>query len=190
MSFTTAPPLRYLAGAPRGDGAANAPVRNPCRGALPLLGEVPSAHTGERGRQSSDMSRGEKKERTKIIYTGRHRGRPLQENFGFSADSNMPPRAPANPVGDGLRAVPQSRIPPPHNAKQPRCTAPRLFLSRFQISARINTPRPNRSYAWRACRSRRRPRRASPARRGCSARTSPPSPSCPARTAGRRTTWS
>ena len=63
-------------------------------------------------------------------------------------------------------------------------------FTQFQISARINTPRPNRSYAWRACRSRRRPRRASPARRGCSARTSPPSPSCPARTAGHRTTWS
>ena len=71
-----------------------------------------------------------------------------------------------------------------------RTEAVPVTISRFQISARINTPRPNRSYAWRACRSRRRPRRASPARRGCSARTSPPSPSCPARTAGRRTTWS
>ena len=27
-------------------------VSNPCCEALPLLGEVPSAHTGERGRQS------------------------------------------------------------------------------------------------------------------------------------------
>ena len=40
-------------------------VSNPCCVALPLLGEVPSAHTGERGRKSNDTSRGEKKARTK-----------------------------------------------------------------------------------------------------------------------------
>ena len=42
----------------------DAPDPNLCREALPLLGEVPSAHTGERGRQSRDWSRGEKKERS------------------------------------------------------------------------------------------------------------------------------
>ena len=45
-------PPAPLVVAPSGCSAANAPVRNLCRGALPLLGEVPSAHTGERGRQS------------------------------------------------------------------------------------------------------------------------------------------
>ena len=37
-----------------------APLLNLCREALPLLGEVPSAHTGERGRQCGDNAIGEK----------------------------------------------------------------------------------------------------------------------------------
>ena len=64
---STLRPPAPLIGAPRGCGTANAPVPNLCREALPLLGEVPSAHTGERGRQSQDTSRPEKTEQSKIL---------------------------------------------------------------------------------------------------------------------------
>ena len=64
MSFTTAPPLRCLKGAPRGCGAVVAPRTKFCRGALPLLGEVPSAHTGERGRRGTESAIWEKKEQS------------------------------------------------------------------------------------------------------------------------------
>ena len=37
-----------------------APIQNLCREALPPLGEVPSAHTGERGLQCGVWSGGEK----------------------------------------------------------------------------------------------------------------------------------
>ena len=50
--------------------------------------------------------------------------------------------------------------------------------------------RPSRSCAWRACRSRHRPCRASPAQRGCSGRTFRLLPSSSARRPLRRTTWS
>ena len=142
-----------------------------------------------RGRQSSDTSRWKKKEQSiNNIHGTAQRPSPTRKlriprRFKHAAAH------PNHPVGDGLSAVPQSRLPP-HITTAPVRYRTGAIPSQFQISARINTPRPSRSYAWRACRSRRRPRRASPARRGCSARTSPPSPSCPARTAGRRTTWS
>ena len=61
-----------LAGAPWGCGVF-ATMQNLCREALPLLGEVPSAHTGERGRHRGDPSRGEKRGHTKK----KRRGRPL-----------------------------------------------------------------------------------------------------------------
>lgn len=61
-------------------------TQNLCREALPLPGEVPSAHTEERGRQSSDTSRVKK-----------------------TASTQNPP------VGDGPRAVPKTSRPAPHD---------------------------------------------------------------------------
>lgn len=54
----------------------------------------------------------------------------------------------------------------------------------------VSMPRPSRPCAWPACRSRRTPRPAAPAGRGCTGRTPPPPPSSAARRPARRTTWS
>ena len=66
-----------------------APVRNLCRGALPLLGEVPSAHTGERGRRWAETAIRQKKER------GNDRGTAQRPSptmaFSVRNTSNTPP---------------------------------------------------------------------------------------------------
>ncbi len=54
----------------------------------------------------------------------------------------------------------------------------------------FSTLRPNKPYAWQACRSRRTRRPASPARRGCTGRIPRPPPSSSPRRPRRRTTWS
>ena len=121
-----------LRGAPSGRGAADAPAPNPrrealpqtgarepnlCREALPLPGEVPSAHTEERGRQSSDTSRVKK-----------------------TASTQNPP------VGDGPRAVPKTSRPAPHDKLTYPPQAPCHCGTSSQIgrgNPRPNTPHIN-----------------------------------------------
>ena len=76
----SATPTAPLEGTPRGERHdAFEPAANLCRGALPLLGEVPSAHTGERGRRCVETAIREKK--SAVTTAGRHRGRPLRCDF-------------------------------------------------------------------------------------------------------------
>ena len=79
VSFADSSPKRGA----KGCGAANAPVPNLSRGALPLLGEVPSAHTGERGSQRGDWSRVQKTvQRKDQIF-------PLRSFMGSSATTRV-----------------------------------------------------------------------------------------------------
>ena len=71
-----------LKGAPRGCGATNVPVANLRREALPLLGEVPSAHTGERGRRAPSITIWQKK--------GRSKNQPPYRPFSISYSSASP----------------------------------------------------------------------------------------------------
>ena len=71
-----------------------------------------------------------------------------------------------------------------------RMRTPRLCILDETRQGRLSTPRPRRSYAWRACRTRGTRRRYAPAAGAYTGRTYLPAPSWPARRPDRRTTWS
>ena len=83
VGYADSSPRRDAKGGERHD--AFEPAANLCRGALPLLGEVPSAHTGERGRRWAESAIRQKKERCNDYVTAQ---KPhIRVNFGDSTDS-------------------------------------------------------------------------------------------------------
>ena len=93
-----------------------------CGEALPLLGEVPSAHTGERGRRGGTRCRAEKTGRNSFLYwQSLSHGDP---SVSLTLDSS--PKRGAKGVDDthivqiGATAYPSSVIPPKGIRRQSR----------------------------------------------------------------------
>ena len=91
------------------------------------------------------------------------------------------------PEAEGLLLL---RISPVPILAQGATAPARRWRCAASPAADLNTPRPSRPCAWRACRSRRTRRSASPAGKGCTGRKPPPPPSSSAHIPVRRTTWS